>query len=125
MEEVEAEVIEPFRDNCPDCGVGVGVEHSDGCDVARCLGNGQQRLMCRVFNQLEDSEEECGGDTWSGYLPGVLECEKFGFWSVMVPGRGWVPVPVGTPGAVHDLNRLVTERRWSREDRGWVRREVA
>jgi hypothetical protein len=113
-------VIEAFRENCPDCQVGVGVEHSDGCDVARCMDDGGQRLACGVFRETRHAGC-CGDDTWSGYWPGVLECEEFGWWSMMVPGLGWVQVPEGTEGAVHDLNRLVLEGVWDREARRWQR----
>lgn len=113
-------MIEPLREKCPDCQVGVGVEHSDGCDVARCLDDGGQRLACGVFRETQHAGC-CGSDTWSGYWPGVLECEEFGWWSVMLPGLGWVQVPEGTPDAVHDLNRLVLAGVWDREAKRWRR----
>lgn len=31
---------------CPDCGAEVSETHASGCDVARCLHTGQQRLSC-------------------------------------------------------------------------------
>jgi hypothetical protein len=111
-------VIEPFRERCPDCQVGVGVEHSDGCDVARCMDNGGQRLACSAFQETRHAGY-CGDDTWSGYWPGVMECEEFGWWSRMAPGVGWQSFDFWFPGAAHDLNRLVLEGVWDREARRW------
>lgn len=34
------------RPNCPDCEVVIGQPHVEGCDVARCLCTGLQRLSC-------------------------------------------------------------------------------
>ena len=34
------------RRPCPDCAVPVDTPHQDGCDVARCLDTGIQRLSC-------------------------------------------------------------------------------
>ena len=33
-------------ETCPGCGVEAGARHGDGCDVARCLWTGMQRLAC-------------------------------------------------------------------------------
>lgn len=49
---------------CNDCGVDVGAEHADGCDVARCLVTGLQRLSC-------GEEHDCGADVWTGKWPAV------------------------------------------------------
>lgn len=100
---------------CPDCGVAESVEHDDGCDVARCLATGLSRLGC-------DVQHDCGRDVWSGRWPGDAECEEFGWWAVFIPNGNpsWRPCPPGTPGAVSDLNRLVTEASWDAEQRRWV-----
>lgn len=92
-----------YEDRCPDCDVAVGEAHIDdevdgGCDVARCLVTGLQRLMC-------DLDHDCGADVWTGWWPGLLECERL----------GWMLGP-GFP----DLNRLYTEARWDAERRAWV-----
>jgi hypothetical protein len=62
-----------YRENCPDCGVSVGGEHDvdpydGGCDKAICLVTGRQRLMC-------DLDHDHGRDRWTGWPPGMTECE--------------------------------------------------
>ena len=49
--------------NCHDCGVKPGRKHTKGCDTARCLKCGGQRLSCDC--------EEGGGDIWTGIWPGT------------------------------------------------------
>jgi hypothetical protein len=55
-----------FTPQCPDCGVAVGEPHhydeyDGGCDIARCLVTGLQRLMC-------DGDHERGRDVWTGVV---------------------------------------------------------
>lgn len=61
---------------------------------------------------------------WTGEWPGTAECREYGFWSLWVPnpepflpgGAGkWVEVPVGTPGATEDLNKLYMVGIWNPE----------
>lgn len=99
---------------CPDCAVEPSEEHCDYCDVARCLATGGQRLSCL-------GDHDCGHDVWTGVWPGMDEATEFGWFAVLVPGRGWVPADADTPGAIPDLNRLVVEARWSPEERRWTR----
>jgi hypothetical protein len=59
-----------FEATCPDRAVVVGEPHVDdeydgGCDVARCLETGRQRLMC-------DLDHDCGRDIWTGWWPGLV-----------------------------------------------------
>ena len=89
---------------CPDCGAANGQLHADGCDVERCPHCGDQRLTCGA------RVKQAARIPWDGSWPGTKDCERFGFWSLR--GR---PVPAGTPGAVHDLNRLYTDTRWDRK----------
>jgi len=51
---------------CPDCGAEPDKRHREGCDVARCLNTGIQRLQCDC--------EKCGDDIWTGMWPGIQEC---------------------------------------------------
>ncbi len=93
---------------CPDCGVAVGKAHARGCDVARCLVCGGQRLACGC--------QAASKDIWTGRHPGEEECERFGFWCVPkgpFGENGFQPVPAGTPGAMHDLNRLAAKTVWN------------
>lgn len=102
-------------ERCPDCSVHPGEEHDDGCDVARCLFSGTQRLSCRGVHLH-------GRDVWSGRWPGEAECEEFGWWAYFVPNGNpsWRPCEPGFPGAVPDLNRLAVEARWDATARRWV-----
>jgi hypothetical protein len=52
----------PTSDDCPDCGVAPGRRHHAGCDVARCLETGHQRLSCA-------GGHDCGQDVWTGEWP--------------------------------------------------------
>lgn len=51
--------------NCPDCVSKPDQHHEDGCDVARCLNTGGQRLSCDCG--------VCGREVWTGLWPGVQE----------------------------------------------------
>ena len=57
---------------CPDCSTLIGEEHSDGCDVARCLTTGGQRFSCGCG--------ECGNQRWGGVWPGKEDAARLGFW---------------------------------------------
>lgn len=113
--------------NCGDCGVAPGQPHIDGCDVARCIECGWQRIGC----DHEDSDDGWGA-IWTGEWPGDVECREFGFWCLdkCAEGKGWVPCPPGTPGAREDLNRLshaaaFGEVIWSVNRQRFVRRPAA
>lgn len=103
---------------CNDCGVDVGVQHDEDCDVARCLVTGLQRLSC-------GGEHDCGADVWTGKWPGVAECEALDWWAYFVPHTGFVPCPADHPGAVADLNRLVLDGVWDRDAKRWTHPAVA
>ena len=78
---------------CPDCAVKVGEFHKDGCDVARCLYTGRQRLSCET--------QSCGSDVWTGQWPGEHEAQLYGV-------------------TLNDLHRPNGRFRWAREIRAWV-----
>jgi hypothetical protein len=93
-----------YREKCPDCDVAVGEEHEfdpydGGCDKAICLKTGFQRLMC-------DLDHDHGRDKWTGWPPGMTECEEY----------GWMFAP-GWP----DIPRLYTEAVWDPEQCRWVK----
>jgi hypothetical protein len=102
---------------CGDCGAKPGQPHTDGCDVARCLQTGLQRLSC-------GEDHDCGHEVWTGRWPGEAECQEFGWWSVFDCARGWMRCDRDTPGAGPDLNRLIGsgEAVWDREQQRWVKR---
>ena len=85
-----------FTAQCPDCAVAVGEPHFRECDLARCLETGLQRCT---------DEHDCGRDVWTGWWPGLLDCEQL----------GWMIGP-GLP----DLNRLYTEATWDPARCAWV-----
>jgi hypothetical protein len=97
-----------FEETCRDCGVTVGQEHLtladqyDGCDVAICLVTGRQRLECGP-----DRDHDCGREKWTGWTPGLLDCERL----------GWMIGP-GLP----NTPRLYTEAVWDPETCRWEKR---
>ena len=122
--------------DCPDCGAGIGQPHDDGCDVARCLVTGMQRLQCDGWHKEAALREAvpgifedpvCGQDAWTGQWPGAAECDEYGWYTWFRPpppgGRygEWVPCGPDHPDAVWNLTRLVTECAWDRQQRRWVR----
>lgn len=117
----------PPRD-CNDCGVRPGEAHQEGCDVARCMLTGEQRIQHDCGPHCGTcSCTPCDPDIWSGEWPGVAECREFGWYSIWVkPGPGeqygkWVRASADHPEARADLNRLMTEARWSPELKRWVK----
>lgn len=98
---------------CPDCAMDVGAEHADGCDVARCLWTGHQRLSCH-------GNHDCGRDVWTGEWPGDSDAVRLEFWCRWT-ASGWQQCGPDDDGARPDLNRLnEAHARWDREQRRWV-----
>lgn len=99
---------------CPDCAAPVGFEHDDGCDVARCLYTGGQRISCDEWAdedvELFDETHDCGRDVWTGEWPGKADCRRLGLWCRDGDrSRGepsFVPCAPDDEGAMPDLNRL-------------------
>ncbi len=110
-------------EDCPDCDVAPGEQHDGDCDVARCVLCGKQSISCDHDGSLPD--------VWTGEWPGKAECREFGLWCIRKrrvrrwgDRIGYVVVPVTTPGASEDLNRLrEPEFEWSRDLQKWVRSE--
>lgn len=107
---------------CSDCGVNPGLEHLDGCDVARCFETGFQRLLCLG----EDVGHDCGRDVWTGDWPGSAECREFGWYCYFDPDSGrWVQISEDVidtfrrecPDVMiqEDLGRLYSDAEWDRE----------
>lgn len=90
---------------CPDCAVSIGVDHAGGCDVARCVVTGRQRLACVL---AEDPGHDCGADVWTGEWPGVADALRLGFTTEDGPdlNRLAPPFAVWSPAA----------RRWDLPD---------
>jgi hypothetical protein len=118
--------------SCPDCGAGKGEKHGNSCDVERCPHCGHQALMC--WEESEDGKKtvaSCDGKEvlsaermpWDGRWPGEAECEEYGLYCSMVPGRGWTPCDKSHPEATADLNRLYVEYRWDRNSQKMVPRQ--
>lgn len=124
---------EPLLENCPDCGAETSQLHAEGCDVARCLFTGRQRLMCDGLHVEEVMPgcyvpwDGCGQDAWTGTWPGETECAAFGWWAFFRPPQPpeqygeWVPCEPDHPDAVPDFSRLQAECTWDRTRREWVR----
>jgi len=78
---------------CPDCGASPSTAHADGCDVARCVNCGCQRISC----DCEDTDK--GNSVWAGVWPGTSECEEYGL----------------------DLNSLRIYCRWDKSKQRWIK----
>jgi hypothetical protein len=90
-----------IQKTCPDCGVGLGRKHKDGCDVERCPHCGGQALGCVGFDPNDPRREP-----WTGKWPGDADCERLGFF---VNGDRSFP----------DLNRLFAECAWNADRQRW------
>jgi hypothetical protein len=99
---------------CPDCHVEPGAAHFEGCDVARCMLTGLQRITCRQCRHG-------GPDIWTGRERGTDECEEFGWWAYFKPQWGWRECGPDHPGARPDLNRLLVEAVWDPNLKRWTR----
>jgi hypothetical protein len=130
---------------CPDCQVEPGETHLDGCDVARCLWTGIQRIQCdgwigeacQVLADtgrsdlagalayhlgLNDWAHRCGDDIWSGEWPGKADARRLGLWVIdrCDRGEGFVRAHRGDPGAIESLNDLhLWLIAWDRETARW------
>lgn len=94
---------------CPDCGAEPEEQHGNGCDVEQCPDCGHQLISC------DCDEITMPRLPWTGEWPGVMECREFGWYSKMVPGRGWIPCDKDDPEAHENLNRLHMGAVWSKE----------
>lgn len=125
--------------NCPDCGAHIGDPHDSGCDVARCLATGGQRLMCELDDGIlaelfgipvsnGQPGHHCGHQVWTGLWPGVAECREFGWYSFLQPPEPgvqygqWIRCEPDDPRGSEDLNRLHIEARWDPEQARFVQR---
>lgn len=98
---------------CPDCNVEPGELHRHYCDTAHCTDTGEQRIMC-------DHNGTCPS-RWNGDRVGIRECQEWGWYAVFQPGSGWATCTKDTPGARPDLNRVLTDTRWSPMRQRFVR----
>jgi hypothetical protein len=86
------------EERCPDCQAPLGATHQAGCDWARCLATGGQRLMC----ELDDGGpgHDCGQDVWTGELPDLTGAPASPDLVVAAAAGGWTP-------SAADLEQLV------------------
>lgn len=96
---------------CHDCGAKPSDLHTGGCDVERCPKCGGQIISCGCFTD-ETWPADKDRLRWTGEWPGVAECNEFGWYAKLIPGRGWVQCDKDDPLARHDLNRLYVEAHW-------------
>lgn len=106
-----------LANECPECGVRPGQFHRARCEVEICPYCGDHLVRCPCdgpFTPLDDRIP------WSGVFPGVEECEEFGWFAQLVPGRGWVACERDDPGAEPDLYRLHEEAIWDRWNKRYI-----
>jgi hypothetical protein len=116
-------VPSPVRRSCPDCAAESGQAHVEGCDLARCLRSGRQRLQCAAQGS---AFHDCGQDEWTGEWPGAADCREMGlwcYWEDPAPGEQYgrfVLCAADHPQARPDLNRLHTECHWDAQQARWL-----
>lgn len=106
--------------NCPDCDAKPGQNHQPGCDVERCPFCGGQMISCFCGRPEEIDEKDLL--PWTGVWPGIAECERYGLFAKLVPGKGWTKCPKDDPDASHDLNTLYVKYKWDKEKKTFVPR---
>lgn len=102
---------------CPRCGAAPGTLHDDGCRMEVCPDCGKLLYVACIC----DHKGTGFRIPWRGEWPGKRECREFGWWARRVPGvLGWVPCGPNDPGAAEDLNRLLEEAVWDRDQQRWI-----
>ena len=117
--------------SCQDCGAVPGTAHLDGCDTARCLSTGHQRLSCPEFGWTDPPvgvpgpAHDCGQDIWTGQWPGEADAIRLGWYCYFVAygNPEWVQCSPDHPEARPDLNRLAIDGKWNPELRQWEARD--
>lgn len=111
--------------SCNDCGAQPGTSHEDGCDIARCMETGLQRIQHDCGPHCDTCLcQSCDDDIWTGEWPGVAECREYGWYSFFGPDygqTGWIRCAPDHPAATEDLNRLQTECTWNPDRKRWQR----
>jgi hypothetical protein len=109
------------RPPCRDCGAQAGSLHDDGCDMAKCLHTGQQRLACRAIGPLLGQEpHDCGKDWWAGYDRDEDQAAAYGLWCYCPPVGSPVPCGADHPDAIPNVTRLMRNGVWDRKKCYWV-----
>jgi hypothetical protein len=107
-----------IKKRCPDCGVGIGEDHKDGCDVERCPECGHQMISCGCACFFKPRLP------WLGFWPGDMECREFGWYAKLDKANGWIRCDKDDPEATEDLNRLYREAKWDPDKRRFVKRKI-
>lgn len=94
---------------CPVCHAAPGAYHRHRCDWEDCPYCGCQLILCGHDVPLDDRMR------WSGQRTAEEMAMRMGWYTRLLPGRGWVPCQKGDLGAWLDLNRVYAECPWDRE----------
>jgi len=97
---------------CPDCLAKPGNLHTEGCDIEQCPKCGRQLLSCNclVYRTKIEGRNRL---PWTGVWPGVVECQKFGWYAKFDNGFGYSRCDKDDPDATEDLNRIYEEAVWN------------